>query len=181
MGRDFAFAFALVGVAPLLPGAQGCTSNESVTTCTDANVQLIQASSYDQSCKVDSDCVGVAEGNACYPCTVQCQAGGAINRNALASYQSDLSKTIGARGATSVPPCGCPATFYPCCRGGSCHADLECQNILPEGDAGADACAPSGCTGSCLSGRHNVSTMVDGCLVWECCVLDDAGADEGGG
>jgi hypothetical protein len=36
-------------------------------------------------------------------------------------------------------------------------------------------CAPSACTGSCLSGRHNASTMVDGCQVWECCVPDDAG------
>jgi hypothetical protein len=159
MGHDFAFALALVGVVSLLPGAQGCTSDESVTTCTDANVQLIQSSSYDQSCKVDSDCVGVAEGNACYPCTVQCQAGGAINRNALAGYESDLSKTIGAREEATAPPCGCAAMFYPCCRGGTCHADLECQNMGPEGDAaadtGADADGPAACIaagGECLVG-----------------------------
>jgi hypothetical protein len=179
MARRIAVAVALVCVVSLLPGAQGCTSDDSVTTtCTDANVQLIQASSYDQSCKVDSDCVGVAEGNACFPCVIQCQSGGAINRTALASYQSDLSKTIGAREATSVPPCGCPATFAPCCRGGTCHADLECQNVGPEGDAAADACAPSGCTGSCLNlAAHNVSHPVDGCLVWQCCVPNDASVD----
>jgi hypothetical protein len=33
--------------------------------CTDANVQLIQASNYDQSCRSDADCVAVTEGNAC--------------------------------------------------------------------------------------------------------------------
>jgi hypothetical protein len=44
-------------------------------------------------------------------------------------------------------------------------------------DAGADACAPSVCTESCVSGAHNVSALVDGCVVSQCCVPDDAGAD----
>jgi hypothetical protein len=46
------------------------------------------------------------------------------------------------------------------------------------GSANADACPPSVvCSAACVAGRHNVSTMVDGCLVTECCVPDDAGAD----
>ena len=46
----------------------------------------------------------------------------------------------------------------------------------PEGGAdSADACAPTGCTATCLDGRHNVSSIVDGCEVWQCCVLGDAG------
>jgi hypothetical protein len=47
-------------------------------------------------------------------------------------------------------------------------------------DAGADAdsCPPSGgCTAACVAGRHNVTVMVDGCPVTECCVPDDAGTD----
>ena len=45
-------------------------------------------------------------------------------------------------------------------------------------DAVADTCPPSGCTGACLSSNtHNVSTMFNGCQVWECCVPDDAGTD----
>jgi hypothetical protein len=45
-------------------------------------------------------------------------------------------------------------------------------------DAMPDACAPSGgCTAACVAGRHNVTVMVDGCLVTECCVPDDAGTD----
>ena len=51
------------------------------------------------------------------------------------------------------------------------HCEFEAS------DEDADACAPSGCTGSCLSGRQNVSTVVNGCVVWQCCMPDDAGAD----
>lgn len=50
------------------------------------------------------------------------------------------------------------------------------------GSTDADACAPSGgCTAACVAGRHNVTVMVDGCLVTECCVPDDAGADSATG
>jgi hypothetical protein len=44
-------------------------------------------------------------------------------------------------------------------------------------DANSDACAAGGCTGTCTDlSAHNVSMMVNGCLVWQCCVPDDAGA-----
>ena len=139
MGRT-AIASALA--AALLTAATDCTGSGSsdLITCTDANIENIQASNYDQSCKVDSDCVGVAEGNACFPCVIQCQSGGAINRNALSRYQSDISKTVGARETAGLTPCGCPATFAPCCRSGTCHADLECQNPMSS-DAATDASA----------------------------------------
>ncbi len=145
-------------------------------TCTDANSQLIQASSYDQSCKVDSDCVAVGEGNACYACQIACP-NAAINASAKARYLADIPKT-----AATGQFCGCPAAFNPCCRAGICHADLQCQSPGPDMDAaadtGADACAPPiVCSGACVSGAHNVTSMVDGCLVTRCCVPDDAGAD----
>jgi len=160
------------------------------TTCTDANVQLIQASNYDQSCTTNSDCIAVGEGNACYVCEIECTSA-AINKSAESQYKADVAKTPAAEGGAL---CGCPAEFGPCCRGGTCHADLQCQNPLPVADAAADtgadaatdgggstdadACAPSGgCTAACVAGRHNVTVMVDGCLVTECCVLDDAGGD----
>jgi hypothetical protein len=79
----------------LLATAAAC-SGKGTTPCTDANVELIQASNYDQSCTVDADCVSIAVGDACYPCLVICQVGGAINRGALSSYRSDISKTIRA-------------------------------------------------------------------------------------
>jgi hypothetical protein len=188
---------------------------DAPSSCTDANIQLIQASNYDQSCTTASDCIAVGEGNACYPCVIACRTA-AISASAKGKYLSDVAKTPAADQDGVF--CGCPESFNLCCRGGTCHADSLCQNPAPAGNAGAcvapvgqcvfggcsnpgpqscatagmfccltsvpdastdaaDACSPSGCTGSCLSGRHDVSTMVDGCIVTECCVLDDAGTD----
>jgi hypothetical protein len=104
--------------------AVACTGSHTVT-CTDANVQLIQASNYDQSCKTASDCIAVAEGNACYPCVIACPTA-AINASARGQYLSDVAKTSG--GSQSDVMCGCPAEFSPCCRGGTCRADVQCQN-----------------------------------------------------
>jgi hypothetical protein len=59
-------------------------------------------------------------------------------------------------------------------------AALDASGGDATADTGADAdtCPPSGCTGACLSSNtHNVATLFDGCLVWECCVPDDAGPD----
>jgi hypothetical protein len=59
-----------------------------------------------------------------------------------------------------------------------------CLNTIPDAAADApdrdagDACAPATvCTGACIGGAHNVTTMVDGCVVSRCCVLDDAGSE----
>jgi hypothetical protein len=117
----------------LLAAAVAC-SGKGTTPCTDANVELIQASNYDQSCTVDADCVSIAVGDACYPCVVICQSGGAINRSALSAYQSDISKTIGA-GETSGVQCGCPGEFVPCCRGSICHVDDACESPPPDASA----------------------------------------------
>jgi hypothetical protein len=85
--------------------------------------------------------------------------------------------------------------------GGKCQVDSQCSNPVRTdaatdtgadaavldaatdsatngGPADADACAPSGgCTAACVAGRHNVTMTVDGCLVTECCVPDDASAE----
>ena len=43
-------------------------------------------------------------------------------------------------------------------------------------NADGTACAPSGCTGSCLDlSARDVATMLNGCLVWRCCVSPAAG------
>ena len=92
----------------------------------------------------------------------------AINVRDQAKYQSAVSGFSGT--------CSCPSVFIGCNAGTCGLATFP----LPS-DAGSlhdapDTCAPSGCTGSCLSlNTHNVSTVVDGCLVWHCCVPDDAG------
>jgi hypothetical protein len=87
----------------------------------------IQASSYDQSCKADSDCTKINVGDPCEECVFACEASGigAINVGAMAQYMADVGKT-----AASVAGCGCPEepnyATPACCRGGQCHADNEC-------------------------------------------------------
>lgn len=98
-------------------------------SCTDANVQLIQASSYDQSCTKDGDCMWVTQGNACH--LLGCGDPGAINMRSYASYQSDLAKT---RAASCVAPQGDCPQFVTCCRNGSCRIGALCNG----GDASAE-------------------------------------------
>jgi len=115
------------------PGGMLCCAVNDDAGCTE-----IQASSYDQSCKSDSDCAMVSVGNACAECIFACGENvGAINVGALAQYMADVDKT--PAGAAS---CGCPnfPRRPPCCRGGQCHADSECLSLDGSTDA-ADASA----------------------------------------
>ncbi len=215
MARPLAFAVALVAVVSLFPAAQGCTSD--ATSCT-----YVYATSYDQSCMTDSDCVAVVDGTGCCP-------NSSVNVAVQAQYTADFKKAFAAcGGAAQCGQLGGCANIGPCCVGGTCQIaggscahpsplgnpvacigaggqcafrSLQCAGVVGPQDCGndaaiccmatdagsntgeagvdavAEACAPSGCTGTCLSGRHNVSSMVDGCPVWQCCVPDAAGAD----
>lgn len=104
----------------------------------DAGCTEVEASSYDQSCKSDSDCVVVNVGNACAECIFACaQSVGAINAGAMAQYNADVAKT-----PAGVAECNCPSEgiVIPCCHGGQCHVDNECssQGGPTAADAGAD-------------------------------------------
>jgi hypothetical protein len=120
---------------------KACVSGEAAVdalNCTDADVELILASNYDQSCHNDSDCVGVAEGNFCVAGAGNCASAAAINKGAYSQYQADVAKTNAAicRAASS-----CGSSFGPCCRHGLCQMGVECADsgAPPEGEAGADA------------------------------------------
>lgn len=104
------------------PGGAFCCLDQP--ECTDANVQFIRASDYDQSCNTDSDCVPVGEGNACYPCVIACTTA-AIRVTAKAQYSKDVAETTGAHAGASR--CHCPSETGPCCVAGKCHADNECS------------------------------------------------------
>jgi hypothetical protein len=119
------------------PDVQRITAPEAAgpIVCTDANLQLILASNYNQSCTVNAECAAVGEGNACSPCTANCY-NAAINFQAVPQYLSDVART--PAGSQTAATCNCPATFPPCCRGGVCYADLACQESL-ESDAATDA------------------------------------------
>ncbi len=133
-----------------------------------------QGSSYDQSCTADSDCVAVGFGDACLVCEIGCVANAAISKSAEAQYRSDVTETP-ANGAD----CGCPEGLPggPCCIGGMCQFGSQCLATDAAADTRADACAPSGCATTCPAGTHDVSSIVNGCTVWQCCVSDNAGAD----
>jgi hypothetical protein len=107
---------------------KACTL-DSPGSCTDANVQLIQASSYDQSCTKDGDCMWVTQGNACH--LLGCGDPGVINMRSYAQYQSDLAKT---RAASCAAPQGDCPQFVTCCRSGSCRIGAQCNG----GDASAE-------------------------------------------
>jgi hypothetical protein len=147
-------------------------------SCTDANAQVVMASSYDQSCMVDSDCVGVSEGNSCQPCDFSC-SNATIKASALAKYTSDTSDLPAVMAvAQGACPSSCGGPVGVCCLSGKCHRGSPCPfEVLMGVDAGdADACAPSGCASSCPAGTQDLSSIVNGCTVWQCCVPVDAGA-----
>jgi hypothetical protein len=65
----------------------------------------ISASSFDQSCTTDSDCVGVSDGNLCEASCTDCTSA-AIHTSAQAAYQSALAKL-------SFSPRVCPCPLVP--------------------------------------------------------------------
>lgn len=105
-----------------------CIDAGPVGSCQDAD---IKASSYDQTCQTDSDCVPVGEGQSCYPCSLAYGPYGAISRGVLTQFEADVAKTPG--GAGTPVSCGTACTPSPiaCCRAGQCRADALCS-----GDAG---------------------------------------------
>jgi hypothetical protein len=101
---------------------------------------MISASSYDQSCTIDTDCTTVTSRDYC---SAGCLCGGsAINVGALAQFNGDISKTPLGSGALGGTACPCVQSFGPCCRSGRCTATcFSPPDALP-------ACADAG--GTCL-------------------------------
>lgn len=103
--------------------------------CEDPQVQMIQASSYDQSCNVDTDCIAISEGNFCVPGAMNC-SNAAINKGSKTQYLSDVANTNAA--FCSAPgSCGapfvCDGNVGPWCVNGTCTVS-ECP---PAADAQA--------------------------------------------
>lgn len=91
-------------------GMGACSMDQSA--CSEAGIHpppcdTISATSYDQSCQTDMDCVGVYSGSTCSACFCP---NSAINVNAQSAYQHDF---------TALDPapskCGCPAFGPPRC------------------------------------------------------------------
>ena len=104
----------------------------------DGTLCTIQASDYDQSCSVDSDCV-ISAGNfavnfhisnycsidqpVCFSCPLDI-----INQNSASKYIADISRTPLGSGAIQSPVCSCPFPAPPCCRGGTCTRNCAAPN-----------------------------------------------------
>jgi hypothetical protein len=127
------------GPIPAGPGVwccleQACVYGQSAieaAPCTDAAAQAIQASNYDQSCNIDSDCIAVSA-NFCF---IICP-NAAINKSAYAQYRADFARTV-CGGVTS-----CGSIGGPCCRSGSCQMGDQClapaDAAVHSGDASAE-------------------------------------------
>ncbi len=110
----------------------------------DSGACVIASSNYDQSCSLDSDCVGMAgefpvqSGNYCQ---TMCLCGGdAINRSAVARYVQDVSMTPLGSGPTSAwGNCGCGQVGTPCCVHGSCTTSCPATVVVPDAGPAGDA------------------------------------------
>jgi hypothetical protein len=128
---------------PSGPEAFCCIKNACVygqaalaTSCTDPDAQVIAASNYDQSCKTDTDCIGVAVGNFCKPGALNC-SNAAINKSASGQYQADVAKTWA--GAVCFVGSSCGEEGSPCCRNGTCQIGGQCFSVSAPVDSGTEA------------------------------------------
>jgi hypothetical protein len=132
------------------PGPQNCGPNAyccfDAICAPDGSVPPIEASSYDQSCRSDSDCVAVSEGDVCTPCGIGC-TNAAINAAGLARYKADVASAnaatrLGMFGTPYQCVTTCPYSRRPCCASGQCHADAACSGPSLESDADTPDAAP---------------------------------------
>ena len=103
--------------------------------CSDPAGQIIMASSYDQSCQKDSDCVAGLEGNFCQAGAYGNCTNATINKSALAQYQADVAKTMAG---VCYGVYGCTSEIPPCCDNGVCTVSGQCFDVVT-GDASTDA------------------------------------------
>jgi hypothetical protein len=99
---------------PSVEGSRGAGVDADSGGC------VISATSYDQSCNVDSDCVEVSVGDYCSATTCRCGTS-AVNVGALAQFNTDVSKTPIGSGALHTPFCFCPYSAGPFCSQGTCQ------------------------------------------------------------
>jgi hypothetical protein len=109
-GEDSGFRLMDAGVDGRGAGATG----DATLSCS------LSASQFDNSCKVDSDCVGVPSGD---PCAANCASicpTAALNVRVAAEYVADLRALVPASSDSIVCNCPCIAA-RPCCRQGACY------------------------------------------------------------
>lgn len=137
-------AGADAGSAPSVPGAEASATRDAAPassarpdassvapedggSAVDATSCLVQASDYDQTCTVDTDCVNVGEvlmcpADECSFCRME-----TISTRAAAQYTTAFSRATAAIPA-DAPTCGCPDEGRPCCLARRCQ---QCFPLRP--------------------------------------------------
>jgi hypothetical protein len=162
----------------------------SVLVGSDAAACFIEATNYDQSCSVDSDCVGtgngysIQSGNYCQPMCIDCGRE-TINKKSLAQYMADVSKTpLGSGAFPQEAECGCPLILAPCCMGGHCTPGDQCPEIMfvdagPIGEEDAATVPPGSVMCDLNIGRFEAGVDAGGpwrwCMPPESCVPFNGG------
>ncbi len=106
---DVVFAFPSGGIV------QGSLSGVA-PTC-----GVIRASDYDQSCKVDSDCVAVSQGDLCQldTCAIYCPSD-VISAHVQMQYDADYQSANYRSPGTKPVICSCPESKPPVCANFKC-------------------------------------------------------------
>jgi hypothetical protein len=132
-------ASACSALGPQSCGATGgacCLDALGAACAAEGGSSPIAASSYDQSCQVDSDCVAIGIGDPCYPCEVLCPGTAAINASSMAQYTADVARSPSGSGRVA---CSCPL-YDPasvCCNAGRCAP--HCLAPLDGGSVDGDS------------------------------------------
>ena len=98
-------AMACGQLAPMGDAGPDAATDAARDKCT------LVASSYDQSCTSDSDCVAVWFGDVCTTACAGCEPNGAINVSSTNAYGTDARN---ATDASTVCPCP-PPMGHACC------------------------------------------------------------------
>lgn len=128
----------------------------------DAACSVVLASNYDESCTVDTDCVGVGQVSSCPAAACDYCEVWAINKAAMARYQKVFSQAIASMPAGSF--CGCPCIGVAICRAGKCqqgYCGPDPSDTLP-------GCASAG--GQCA---YTANATCDGMGPRDACAYSD--------
>jgi hypothetical protein len=131
-------------------------------TCVD-----IEAASYDQSCNVDNDCVGINVGQICEGSCFGCAPNTAINVSGEGRYEAATAPVSGG------DLCPCPASSAPRCANNTC---ILCP-FEPNGPAPPVCYTPGGDDSGITTGDDSGVGMTDGGFSDDGGFTNDAGVE----
>jgi hypothetical protein len=159
--RESWFRRALLALAVSAPAVSGCEGRESSKESSGADAAApaseganagvcgdVEASEYDQSCSVDSDCVVTVPGSS--TCIDPCEGpwfficpAAVIGADASAAYTAALTAALGATpGLDGTFGCGGPVVSCPPYGVARCEQE-KCRFVTPLDDVPSDAGSPT--------------------------------------